>query len=211
VEKEALTKLLREQDGNYPILLQRAKESAASEKWGMGVGAPYSLEPYCMEMLGIKPGRMLKSKSEPGARRYRYFYDNKDRVVHVVAYSKLGGPPDARDCMRADDFYEYDGNSATRYVFGNAFREHPDSQITRIVRLSYVNEKVCKIYQLETRNLEYTETVYSYNKSGDLVEIRVKWPDGPYPDRVLKVNGEGEDVKLFEIRDQREIPVYPEP
>ncbi|WP_175971606.1 hypothetical protein [Burkholderia sp. BCC0322] len=67
--------------------------------------------------------------------------------------------------------------------FGNAFGENPDSQLTRVVRLNYVGGKVSSVFQLEKRNLEYTEVIYSY---------------GAY-------------VRIFEIRDQRKVPVNPEP
>ncbi|NTX26102.1 hypothetical protein HT746_02900 [Burkholderia pyrrocinia] len=211
MEKDDLIKLLNEKDGAYSKFSERAKKNAKSERWGTGVGAPFSLEPYRTEMLGVKPGRMLKSKSEPGLRRYCYSYDDKGRVIHMVAYGKLGGPPGNQDWMRSDDFYEYSENAATRYVFGNTFRENPDSQLTRVVRLNYVGGKVSSVFQLEKRNLEYTEVIYSYGADGNIVEITVKWPEGRFPDRVLSVEGDGDDVKIFEIRDQRKIPVYPEP
>ncbi|WP_423367943.1 hypothetical protein [Burkholderia sp. LMG 32019] len=211
MNKDGLVKLLHESDGAYSKFLQQAKEGAKSEGWGTGVGAPFSLEPYRTEILGVKPGRMLKSKSEPGPRRYCYSYDDQGRVIHMVAYGKLGGPPGNQDWMRSDDFYEYSENAATRYVYGNTFRENPDSQITRVVRLNYVNGRVSEVFQIEKRNLEYTETIYSYGAAGDIVEITVKWPEGRFPDRVLSVEGGGSDVKIFEIRDQRKISVYPEP
>lgn len=208
--KDNLVKLLTESDGTYPKFLQRANESAKSEAWGTGVGAPFSLEPYRTEILGIKPGRMLKSKSEPGPRRYHYLYDEIGQVIHMVAYGKLGGPAGNQDWMRSDDFYEYSEDFATRYVFGNTFRENPDSQVTRVVRLSYEGGRVSKVFQLERRNLEYTETGYSYDGDGRIIEIIVKWPERQFPDRLLLVEGERSDVKIFEVRDQRKIPVYPE-
>ncbi|CAI8695427.1 hypothetical protein BTK96_000342 [Burkholderia pyrrocinia] len=211
IGRNDLVNLLIESDGAYPKFLRRAKESTKSERWGCGVGAPLSLEPYRTEMLGVKPGRMLKGKSNPGPRRYCYSYDDQGRVIHLVAYGKLGGPPGSQDWMRSDDFYEYSDNAATRYVFGNTFRENPDSQMTRVVRLSYVNGKVSSVFQVEKGNLEYTETTYSYDAVGNIVEIRVKWPEGRFPDRVLSVERGASGVKIFEIRDQRKISVYPEP
>ncbi|PFH29003.1 hypothetical protein [Burkholderia sp. JKS000303] len=210
MEKDDFVKLLAESDGAYPKFLRRAKESAKSEVWGTGVGAPFSLEPYRTEMLGVKPGRMLKSKSEPGPRRYRYLYDENGQVIHMVAYGKLGGPAGNQDWMRSDDFYEYSENFATRYVFGNTFRENPDSQVTRVVRLSYEGGRVSKVFQIERRNFEYTETNYSYDDCGRIFEIRVKWPEGRVRERLLLLEGEGGDVKIFEVCDQRKIPVYPE-
>lgn len=79
------------------------------------------------------------------------------------------------------------------------------------MRLSYVKGKVSSVFQLEKRNLEYTETNYSYDAGGSIVGIVVKWPEGRFPDRVLSVEGGGGDVKIFEIRGERKIPVYPEP
>lgn len=65
MQKDSLVKLLAACDGAYPRFLQKAKEKTKSQKWGTGVGVPWSLEPYRVEMLGIKPGRMLKGESEP--------------------------------------------------------------------------------------------------------------------------------------------------
>ncbi|NIE55608.1 MULTISPECIES: hypothetical protein [unclassified Burkholderia] len=209
--KDDLVKLLSASDGAYSEFLRRAKESAKSERWGTGVGAPFSLEPYRTEILGVKPGRMLKSKSEPGPRRYCYSYDDHGRVIHMVAYGKLGGPAGNQDWMRSDDFYVYSENFATRYVFGNTFRENPDSQVTRVVRAIYEDGRISKTFQIERRNAEYTETTYLYDDSGRIFEIRIVWPEGRFPERLLSLEGEGDDVKIFEIRDQRRIPVYPEP
>nr|WP_141661864.1 hypothetical protein [Burkholderia ambifaria] len=210
MQKDNLVKLLNESDRAYSRFLRHAKKNAKSEMWGTGIGSPFSLEPYRTEILGVKPGRMLKSKSKPGPRRYCYSYDDSGRVIHMVAYGKLGGPAGNQDWMRSDDFYQYSENFATRYVFGNTFRASPDSQVTRVVRLSYENGRVSKVFQIERRNLEYTETNYLYDDSGRVFEIRVKWPEGRFPERLLLVEGEGSNVKIFEVRDQRKIPVYPE-
>ncbi|WP_322047674.1 hypothetical protein [Paraburkholderia sp. J67] len=210
MSKDALLELFHDRSGTYSTFLRTALESSVSEKWGEGVGAPFSLEPYRMEILGIKPGRMLKKLSEPGKRRYHYFYNSDGKVIYARAYSEIGGPPEDRAWMHADDFYEYDADSAFRYVFGNAFRENPDSKLTRIVKVVYENGLPVREFQLESRNFEYTETNHSYDGSGNLIEIKIKWPDGPYPDRMLKIYHEIDGLKVFEIRDQREIPVYPE-
>jgi hypothetical protein len=213
MSKNTLLKILSDKNGRYLDFLRCAHADAASEKWGSGVGAPFSLEPYRMEILGIKPGKMLKIQSEPGVRKYQYFYDSKGRVIYVRAYSKLGGPPEDRTWIHADDFYEYGADLAIRYVFGNTFRNNPSSQLTRIVQVKYEDELIVKAFQLESRNLEYTETTYYYGDGDDgayIAKIEIKWPDGPYPDRVLKVDHKGGDVSIFELRDNRKIPVYPE-
>ncbi|WP_152036638.1 hypothetical protein [Burkholderia pyrrocinia] len=210
-KRNELVSLLVESDGTYSKFLRRAKERVKLERWGAGVGAPFSLEPYRTEMLGVKPGRMLKSKSEPSPRRYCYSYDDHGRVIHAIAYGRLGGSPGDQDWMRSDDFYEYSEHSTTRYVFGNTFRENPDSQVTRVVRVSYENGRVSEVFQVEKRNLEYTESIYSYDVSGNVVEIIIKWPEGRFPDRVLSVEGSGSDVRIFEIRDRGKVPVYPKP
>ncbi|WP_420212040.1 hypothetical protein ACN8ZM_18945 [Burkholderia aenigmatica] len=208
--KESLVKLLSECGGAYPRFLQKAIENTKSQRWGTGVGAPWSLEPYRMEVLGIKPGRMLKGESKPGPRRYRYSYDNEGRVIHVVKYGKLIGPAENRDWMRSDEFYDYSDGVATRYVYDNTFRENPDSEVTRIVRLSAINDGFNGAFQIEGDDLEYTETIYSRTTSGVINRITVQWPDGPFPDRVLEVIGEGDGVTIFEIRERGKIRVYPE-
>ncbi|MDW9247078.1 hypothetical protein [Burkholderia cepacia] len=102
-----------------------------------------------MEMLGIKPGRMLKGESEPGPRRYCYSYDDEGRVIHVVKYGKLIGPADNRDWIRSDEFYEYFDGFVMRYVYDDTFREDPDSEITRIVKFAIVDDKNSVAFQIE--------------------------------------------------------------
>jgi YD repeat-containing protein len=214
MDKYDLVELLEKRSCEYSVLLGNATKESVSEKWGSGVGAPISLEPYRIEILGIKPGRILKGKSEPGVRKYKYEYDAKGRLIHVVAYGKLGGAAGSQDWMKSDEFYEYEGKFVFRYVFGNTFKDNKDSQLTRIISLEMLRERAVCAYQLEKRNLEYTRTVYTYDeRSGLMCRVVVEWPEGPYPDRVLRIEaGENsDDVKIFELRDQREIPVYPEP
>ncbi|POM17557.1 Uncharacterised protein [Burkholderia cepacia] len=210
MQKDSLVKLLAECDGAYPRFLQKAKEKTKSQKWGTGVGVPWSLEPYRMEMLGIKPGRMLKGESEPGPRRYCYSYDDEGRVIHVVKYGKLIGPADNRDWIRSDEFYEYFDGFVMRYVYDDTFREDPGSEITRIVKFAIVDDKNSVAYQIEKDDLEYTETIYSRAATGGIKNITVHWPEGPFPDRVLEVVGEGAELEIFEIRDRVKLPVYPE-
>ncbi|WP_155631406.1 hypothetical protein, partial [Burkholderia cepacia] len=161
MQKDSLVKLLAACDGAYPRFLQKAKEKTKSQKWGAGVGVPWSLEPYRVEMLGIKPGRMLKGESEPGPRRYCYSYDDEGRVIHVVKYGKLIGPADNRDWIRSDEFYEYFDGFVMRYVYDDTFREDPDSEMTRIVKFAIADDKNYVAFQIEKDDLEYTETIYS--------------------------------------------------
>lgn len=209
MNKEMLTQLMKERDLTYPEFLRRAQANTISTKWGAGVSEPYSLEPYRIEMLGNKPGRFLKKGSEPAPNRYCYSYDDKGRVIHMVKYASLGGPPEDRTWIHGDDFYEYGDGYAVRYVFGNAFRESPESKLTRIVWMEIDSGNVRKSLQLENEKYTYTETHYHYDGE-EVDEIRDTWPYGPYPDRVLKITRGMEGIKIVEVRDRKEIPVYPE-
>ncbi len=207
--KDDLANDLKEHKGSYLRFLTEAERDCAKHRWGSGVGAPWSLEPYRLEMLGIKPGRMLKGDSEPAPRRYCLSYDSRDHVIHLVRYGKLAGPPDNRDWLRSDEFYKYSDRVAKRYVFGDTFRKNPDSELTRIVAFELLDKSTQIAYQIESDGLEYTETTYSLDANSNYRNVTTRWPDGRYPDRNLEIVGSGLEVQIFEIRDDRKILVYP--
>ncbi|MCL2310496.1 MAG: hypothetical protein FWC42_09565 [Proteobacteria bacterium] len=212
MSKNSLVELLHERTGTYLDFLRNARANTASEKWGMGIGHPFSLEPYRMETLGIKPGRMLKKKSEPAKGRYQYSYDSAGRVIHMCEYAEWGGPPGDKAWIKSDDFYEYPIDSAFRYVFGNTFKDDPSSELTRIVQAHYENGLITKISQLENdETLEYTETLYSYDGNGKIIRIQTQWPYGPYPDKVMELEQGDSNVKIFAIENHERFLIYPEP
>ena len=60
--KYYLIDIFNEYKSKYPELKIWLSDNAVSQSWGMGVLPAYSLEPYNCELLGYKPGRMLKKK-----------------------------------------------------------------------------------------------------------------------------------------------------
>jgi hypothetical protein len=208
MNKEMLIKLMQERDLTYPQFLQQIQENTVSTRWGMGIGEPYSLEPYRMELVGIKPGRMLKKPSKPAPNRYCYSYDKEGRVIHKVEHIGFGGPPGNKSWMHSDDFYEYGDGHVIRYVFGSFLTEE-EAKLDGIIWANVGDKKVHKTFRLNKWQCEYTEVSYSYD-GGNVIGIRIQWPEGPYPDRVLKVLHEsGDTVRILDIS-REEIQIYPE-
>jgi hypothetical protein len=210
MNKETLIKLMQERDLTYPDFLQRAKANTSSTQWGMGIGAPYSLEPYRMELLGIKPGRMLKKISKPAPNRFCYSFDNQGRVIYKIGYASLGGPQSDQAWIHSDDFYEYEGKYATRYVFGSVFRGGEDAKLHRIVCAELKNKKIIKTVQLERDNYEYTEEFYQYDNDGNIIDIRLMWPENLNHQRVFKILHETKGIRILEIDKDGETQIYPE-
>ena len=61
--KYYLIDIFNEYKSKYPELKIWLSDNAVSQSWGMGVLPAYSLEPYNCELLGYKPGRMLKIRT----------------------------------------------------------------------------------------------------------------------------------------------------
>lgn len=209
MNKETLVKLMQERDLTYPEFLQQAQKDTVSERWGMGIGEPYSMEPYRMELLGIKPGRMLKKPSKPTRYRYCYSYDKDGRVIRMVEYSEMGGAPENRVWLCGEDFYEYGDKCIIRYVFGNVSCGGEDASLDRIVWANTDGNKIIKTLQLENRSLEYTEECYSYDND-KIIEMHLRWPEGPYPGRDFRVFHESGGVRIMETWNNQEIQIYPE-
>jgi hypothetical protein len=210
MNKETLKKLLNERNFTYPQFLQRARNNTVSTQWGMGIGEPYSLEPYRMELLGGKPGRMLKKVSEPAKNRYLYSFDKDGRVIHKLEYCFIGGPPGNKSWVHHDDFYEYFDDHALRFVFHSISHDDEPRDLTRVVWISFDKDRVKKYFQLENNNYEYTETSYFYDDD-NIIKIITSWPEGPYPDRNYRIIHEPDSFRIVEIHNSEEIPVFPSP
>jgi hypothetical protein len=208
MNKETLIQLMRKHALTYPQFLQRAQEKAVATQWGMGIGDPYSLEPYRMELLGIKPGRMLKKPSKPAQNRYCYSFDKYKRVIHKIGYDELVGPPRDKVWLHTDDFYEYGDGYAIRYVFGGVYEGGEDAKLDRIVWAEINGSKISKTFQLEDDH-EYTEESYFYDDSGNITNICLRWPECPQQGRDFKVLHESDNVKIFEIWQGEEVLTYP--
>lgn len=208
MNKEELIALMEARDRKYPEFVAAVRREVATTRWGSGVGEPYTVEPYRMEVLGIKPGKMLKKAAEPGPRKHCYSYDAAGQVIHRVEYEELGGSEKNRAWIHADDFYEYRDGQILKFVFGGVFGDGEDAKLTRVACIKFAEGRVVSLAQLERRQFEYTETYYKYNDNA-VSEIRIRWPEGPYPDRLIEVAGSGDEVKLFAIRDGARKQIYP--
>lgn len=206
MNKETLVELMQERDLTYPAFLQRAEARTSSTQWGMGIGEPYSLEPYRMELLGIKPGRMLKKISKPARNRFCYLFDDQRRIIYKIEYTS---PNDHKEWRHADDFYEHGEKYIFRYVFGSVVRDGEDAKLHRIVCAELSNKRIIKTMQLERDDHEYTEEFYQYDANQNIIGIRTVWPEMSGHQRIYKVLHETEVVRILEIDKDGETQIYP--
>ena len=85
--KSDLLKLLESAHPTYNERVARVESEGVVKKWGMGVGEPLSIEPYRMEILGIKPGRFLDAGAKKIANKaYCNLFCAAGRVVGRKEY-----------------------------------------------------------------------------------------------------------------------------
>lgn len=206
MNKKSLLSTFKKYENCYASLLKEAKAITNSTKWGAGALDPVSLEPYRIELLGEKPGKMLKGPSAPAKNRFLYHYDNEGRVVYAINYAELGGPPNKKEWIHFDNFYKYGNNEVFRFVFSSVLGDKVDAKLAKVIFIKTANNKVETVYCLDMPELEFTKTIYKYLGNG-CISIDCTWPDGIYPTRKYMVEDGGENI--FEVTDGVRERIYP--
>ncbi len=80
--KEKLEKLMKEYKSKSKELIEEAENNSIKKIWSQGIGDAFSIEPYRVELLGIKPSRILKKAGEPGKNKHCYDLDKVGRIIH---------------------------------------------------------------------------------------------------------------------------------
>ncbi|MGN7812512.1 hypothetical protein [Flavobacterium sp. 22076] len=208
MNKQQMIELMKQKDSAYFEFYKKVKEKTNSLQWGVGVTPPYSLEPYRFELLGNKPGKMLKKPSSPGKNRHCYFYDNQDRIIHAISYASLGGSTGNKSWIHNDDFYEYHDNSVIRYVYSGVFESGNDNELDRVVFIEINDGLITKTYELDKLNFEYMEAEYFY-ENNKIIYIDFLYPDSPVKNNKFKLIHEPNEIQIIELRNGIQIQIYP--
>lgn len=210
MNKHELMAILTSKNSAYPEFAAIAAAQTSSIKWAFGIAPPFSLEPYRVELLGIKPGKMLKTASSPGRNRHRYSFDSEGRVLHCVSYASRSGRPGQERWIHVDDFYDYAYAKDTiiRYVYGDVVDGGEDAALDRVVVVELKSGSVVRDWVLEGGELEYSKTEYLY-VGGKVDEIRRTWPDAPERNSHFKLIHEKDGVRILERGARGETQIYP--
>jgi hypothetical protein len=163
---------------SYSEWIEWARQETVSDQWGMGIGDPWSLEPYVMETLGIKPGRMLKGKSEPAKHRYHYFLDSQHRMIHEISFGQNFGTPDQPRWGCSDMFYRYGERDAIAYLFPRVINGRSSSPVEVIHWFEMDGDRVLSVTSLNHKLSPqgYSTRTFTY-ENDKVVGIRCSWPE----------------------------------
>ena len=205
--KSALERALQENAASYHDKLKSADANTAEIRWAVA-SAPLALEPFRMELLGMAPGKFLKSAPKNiAAGRLRCCFDAQQRIVSTTEYAELD---DAGQWLVYREFYEYLGAQVLRYSYGSAVDGMPDSPTLQKVAAIECDAqgRTTVVKEIFFRRLEYTETSYTYCETG-IGEINIRWPETGAV-RTITVKHDHGAISLHEITPDGLEQIYPE-
>jgi hypothetical protein len=209
VTKSDLLKLLESAHPTYNERVARVESEGVVKKWGMGVGEPLSIEPYRMEILGIKPGRFLDAAPKKIAKnRYCYYFDATGRVLGRKEYSE---PSEAatKAWIVFWEFYDHIDGQILRYSYGSALDGLEDTPtLQRVACVRCEDGRVVRVGELLRKRLEYTEIHYSYEEE-EIRRIDIVWPEMDQR-RILIVQHNADRLTIVEETPDGPECIYPE-
>lgn len=207
MNRDYLQDLFKNKKNSYSDLLSWVKSECVAEQWGAGILGAYNLIPFASELIGHKPGKMLKSPSKPAKNRYRYSLDKEDRIICSVAYNEKIPPLD--EWIHTDEFFEHGVDHIISYKFGSTGGADVTADLERITYAKLEQNKIVKIFSFSIDN-EYVEADYRY-QDDRVVEIAEKmWYEILYT-RNFELKYEDNEVTIFErIADGSVKQIYPE-
>ncbi|EOL9140044.1 hypothetical protein ACM94A_002672 [Enterobacter hormaechei] len=158
--KDYLKKLHEDYNGKYSELIEQMDREKATCRWGYGVMSAFSIDPYASELLGYKPGRMLKNNSSPGVNKQCYYMDEQNRIIEEITYASHRKKDDEWIVYR--DFYIYHQDNIIGLFYGSTFENSKDSGLNKIIFMNFKNGLAKNKYTFMYDG-EYSETDYIYN------------------------------------------------
>lgn len=209
MNKEQLKSVYEKYKNSYADLIKDAKARGLEEQWGMGVNEPLSLEPYRIELLGFKRGKMLKKASSPAPNRYLYLFDAEHRMVLKTEFLKKVGYGD--EWLHAEDIFTYEAGAAIRFQFGSIRGDSTAAPLQRITYVAIKDGRVTNSYEYAAANEEYAETDYSYD-GAQIVSVKMRLWYEMYTERQFKFVHEGKNLTILEVLASGEqLQTYPAP
>lgn len=203
--KDFLKNLYDNYNFKYSELVEKTNGNAIASKWGYGVLSAFSIVPYASELLGYKPGRMLKKTSEPGVNRHCYFLDEKKRIIEEITYARFVKIHNQWIVYR--NFFLHDEDGVVGLFYHSHFENGHDTTLSKVVLVKYESGRVKGAYTL-TGEDEYSELDYIHNK-GNIEKINLRaWSSG-YFERFFVVESTAPLVINEQLSSGEIIKIYP--
>ncbi|MGG8166910.1 hypothetical protein PGO42_09105 [Klebsiella aerogenes] len=158
--KDYLKKLHEDYNGKYSELIEQMNRDNVTCRWGYGVMPAFSIEPYVSELLGYKPGRMLKNNSTPGVNKQCYYTDKQNRIIEAITY--VSHRKKNNEWVVYRSFYIYHENNIIGLLYSSTSEKSKDAGLNKIIFVNIENELAKNKYTFMYDG-EYSETDYVYN------------------------------------------------
>ena len=203
-----LKKLLNKNHDSYRAKLKEVEQNSFTKKWVSGRD-PSSLEPLRFEMLGVKPGKFLKTVPKKITKDMSCFtFDKKNRLIAVTTYAEQVKD---KKWIVFREFYEYQKYQIFCYSFGSAIDTKKDD-VANLQKISCIDfnkkNQVTSVKQILFKRFEYTETLYKYKKN-EISEVKIIWPELKIV-RKISVKKDKDSLYLFEHTSNGLEQIYPD-
>ena len=200
-----LIDIFNEYKSKYPELKIWLSDNAVSQSWGMGVLPAYSLEPYNCELLGYKPGRMLKKKDcSPAKHRHRYFMDINNNIIGEIRYTKFSNFK--KEWLVYRNFYFRQDNEIIGLIFGATLESKDDANLNHVILVKLDGDIITDSYTYSDDN-NFSARRYLY-KDNVITNIEERLWLGAYIEHYYNIETEP-TLKITENTPKGLIQIYP--
>ena len=204
--KDYLIDIFNEYKSKYPELKIWLSDSAVSQSWGMGVLSAYSLEPYNCELLGYKPGRMLKKKDcSPAVHRHKYFMDINNNIIGEISYAKFSNLK--KEWLVYRKFYFRQDNEIIGLIFGATLESKDDANLNHVILVKLDGGIITDSYSYSDDN-NFSARRYLY-KDNVITNIEERLWLGTYIEHYYNIETEP-TLKITENTPEGLVQIYPE-
>ena len=204
--KDYLIEIFNEYKSKYPELKIWLSDNTVSQSWGMGVLSAYSLEPYNCELLGYKPGRMLKKKDcSPAVNRHKYFMDINNNIIGIVIYADFVDVH--KEWIVYREFYFRKDNEVIGLIFGSALENKDNANLNHVILVKLDDGIITDSYTYSDDN-NFSARRYLY-KDNVITNIEQRMWLSTYIERYYNIETEP-TLKITENTPEGLVQIYPE-
>ena len=203
--KDFLKSLYEDYNGKYSELIEQMNGEKATCRWGYGVMPAFSIEPYASELLGHKPGRMLKNNSIAGVNKQCYYVDEQNRIIEGITYASHRKKDNEWIVYR--NFYIYQENTILGLLYSSTFEDSKNTGLNKIVFISIDNKLINNKYTFMYDG-EYSEVDYIYNKD-KIIKIYQRVWSSFYFERTYLIESNDPLIINEYLENSGNIRIYP--
>lgn len=203
--KDYLIEIFNEYKSKYPELKIWLSDNAVSQSWGMGVLPAYSLEPYNCELLGYKPGRMLKKKDcSLAVNRHKYFMDINNNIIGEISYAKFSNLK--KEWLVYRKFYFRQDNEIIGLIFGATLESKDDANLNHVILVKLDGDIITDSYSYSDDN-NFSAKRYLY-KDNVITNIEQRMWLSTYIEHYYNIETEP-TLKITENTPKGLVQIYP--